>query len=59
MAQCAIVRRPDESPFLTEEKRAHMTDVQTRPDPAGEEWPETLEPMSDTYNGEPFLGPWG
>jgi catechol 2,3-dioxygenase-like lactoylglutathione lyase family enzyme len=22
-------------------------------------WPETVEPMSDTYNGEPFLGPWG
>jgi len=23
------------------------------------EWPETVEPMSDTYEGEPFLGPWG
>ncbi len=23
------------------------------------EWPDTLEPMPDTYNGEPFLGPWG
>jgi hypothetical protein len=22
-------------------------------------WPETLEAMSDTYQGEPFLGPWG
>lgn len=22
-------------------------------------WPEALEPMSDTYMGEPFLGPWG
>jgi catechol 2,3-dioxygenase-like lactoylglutathione lyase family enzyme len=22
-------------------------------------WPEILEPMSDTYMGEPFLGPWG
>jgi catechol 2,3-dioxygenase-like lactoylglutathione lyase family enzyme len=21
-------------------------------------WPEELEPMSDTYTGEPFLGPW-
>jgi len=21
-------------------------------------WPETLEPLSDTYHGEPFLGPW-
>jgi catechol 2,3-dioxygenase-like lactoylglutathione lyase family enzyme len=25
----------------------------------GENWPETVEPMSDTYEGEPFLGPWG
>jgi len=25
----------------------------------GGEWPETVEPMSDTYEGEPFLGPWG
>jgi catechol 2,3-dioxygenase-like lactoylglutathione lyase family enzyme len=23
------------------------------------EWPEALDPMSDTYHGEPFLGPWG
>jgi len=23
------------------------------------EWPETVEPMSDTYEGEPYLGPWG
>jgi catechol 2,3-dioxygenase-like lactoylglutathione lyase family enzyme len=23
------------------------------------EWPEVLEPLSDTYDGEPFLGPWG
>ncbi|MBX5492770.1 MAG: VOC family protein [Chloroflexi bacterium] len=23
------------------------------------EWPEALEPLSDTYQGEPFLGPWG
>lgn len=22
-------------------------------------WPETLEPLSDTFKGEPFLGPWG
>jgi len=22
-------------------------------------WPEALEPVSDTYQGEPFLGPWG
>ncbi len=22
-------------------------------------WPEALEPQSDTYQGEPFLGPWG
>jgi catechol 2,3-dioxygenase-like lactoylglutathione lyase family enzyme len=24
-----------------------------------ENWPETLDPMPDTYHGEPFLGPWG
>ena len=24
-----------------------------------ENWPEALEPVSDTYQGEPFLGPWG
>jgi catechol 2,3-dioxygenase-like lactoylglutathione lyase family enzyme len=29
-----------------------------RPVPGGE-WPETVEPMSDTYEGEPYLGPWG
>lgn len=23
------------------------------------DWPETLDPMPDTYHGEPFLGPWG
>jgi catechol 2,3-dioxygenase-like lactoylglutathione lyase family enzyme len=22
-------------------------------------WPETLEPLADTYRGEPFMGPWG
>jgi catechol 2,3-dioxygenase-like lactoylglutathione lyase family enzyme len=22
-------------------------------------WPETIEGMSDSYQGEPFLGPWG
>jgi hypothetical protein len=22
-------------------------------------WPEALEPLSDTFEGEPFLGPWG
>jgi catechol-2,3-dioxygenase len=21
-------------------------------------WPETLEPLTDTYNGEPYIGPW-
>ena len=21
-------------------------------------WPHTLEPLSDTYTGEPFIGPW-
>jgi hypothetical protein len=24
-----------------------------------ERWPETAEPASDTYMGEPYLGPWG
>jgi len=23
------------------------------------DWPETLEPLPDTFMGEPFLGPWG
>ena len=23
------------------------------------EWPKALEPKSDTYTGEPYLGPWG
>jgi hypothetical protein len=27
------------------------------PDPS--KWPDTIEPTSDTYMGEPFLGPWG
>jgi hypothetical protein len=21
-------------------------------------WPEMLAPLSDTYTGEPFIGPW-
>ena len=21
-------------------------------------WPEILEPLSDTFSGEPFVGPW-
>jgi len=25
----------------------------------GAHWPEELEPISDTYLGEPYLGPWG
>jgi catechol 2,3-dioxygenase-like lactoylglutathione lyase family enzyme len=25
----------------------------------GGPWPEALAPLSDTYQGEPFLGPWG
>jgi catechol 2,3-dioxygenase-like lactoylglutathione lyase family enzyme len=24
-----------------------------------ESWPDTVEPLSDTFGGEPFLGPWG
>jgi catechol 2,3-dioxygenase-like lactoylglutathione lyase family enzyme len=23
------------------------------------DWPNAVEPMSDTYTGEPYLGPWG
>jgi hypothetical protein len=37
-----------------------------RPRPASERrsvdpihWPEALEPLSDTFEGEPFLSPWG
>ncbi|MGH7772209.1 MAG: VOC family protein [Candidatus Binatia bacterium] len=30
-----------------------------RPKVSPGEWPEVLEPMSDTYHGEPYLGPWG
>ena len=22
-------------------------------------WPKALEPLTDTYTGEPFFGPWG
>ena len=22
-------------------------------------WPESLDPLSDTYSGETFMGPWG
>jgi catechol 2,3-dioxygenase-like lactoylglutathione lyase family enzyme len=25
----------------------------------GDAWPETLEQTADSYNGEPYLGPWG
>jgi catechol 2,3-dioxygenase-like lactoylglutathione lyase family enzyme len=24
-----------------------------------QKWPETVEPLPDTYEGEPFFGPWG
>ncbi len=24
-----------------------------------DKWPETVEPLPDTYEGEPFFGPWG
>ncbi len=27
--------------------------------PTNGEWPESLAAVSDTYGGEPFLGPWG
>jgi len=23
------------------------------------QWPDAVEPKSDTYTGEPYLGPWG
>jgi catechol 2,3-dioxygenase-like lactoylglutathione lyase family enzyme len=26
---------------------------------SGGDWPEVLEPMSDSYHGEPYPGPWG
>ena len=32
---------------------------EVRPKVSPGEWPEVLEPMSDTYQGEPYLGPWG
>ena len=31
---------------------------QRRPIDTGH-WPDALEPLPDTYHGEPFLGPWG
>jgi hypothetical protein len=36
-----------------------------RPRPAGERrplqqrWPDTLEPLSDTYTDQTYQGPWG
>ena len=27
--------------------------------PSRRQWPETVEPLPDAYNGEVFLGPWG
>ncbi len=32
-------------------------ELRRKVDPA--HWPETVEPLPDTYEGEPFLGPWG
>jgi len=32
-------------------------ELRRKVDPA--KWPETVEPLPDTYEGEPFLGPWG
>ena len=26
--------------------------------PVGDDWPETVTADSDSYRGEPFLGPW-
>jgi catechol 2,3-dioxygenase-like lactoylglutathione lyase family enzyme len=28
-------------------------------DPDPDSWPDVVAPLSDTYMGEPFLGPWG
>jgi catechol 2,3-dioxygenase-like lactoylglutathione lyase family enzyme len=30
-----------------------------RPKPVDGDWPEAIDPRSDTYLGEPYLGPWG
>jgi catechol 2,3-dioxygenase-like lactoylglutathione lyase family enzyme len=37
--------------------RPRPKEMRRKVDPA--KWPETVEPLPDTYEGEPFLGPWG
>ena len=37
--------------------RPRPQELRRRVDNSG--WPETLEPMEDSYLGEPYLGPWG
>jgi catechol 2,3-dioxygenase-like lactoylglutathione lyase family enzyme len=37
--------------------RPRMPSQRRQVDPRN--WPETLEPLSDTFHGEPLLGPWG
>ncbi len=37
--------------------RPRPADLRRRVDNAN--WPDTLEPMEDSYLGEAFLGPWG
>lgn len=37
--------------------RPRPSELRRKVDPA--RWPESLEPLSDTFEGEPFLGPWG
>jgi hypothetical protein len=39
------------------EGRPRNADQRRKADPAN--WPETVEPLPDTYVGEPFLGPLG
>jgi hypothetical protein len=36
--------------------RARPKELRRKVDPNN--WPEMLEPLSDTYTGEPFIGPW-
>ena len=36
--------------------RPRPQELRRKVDPS--HWPEVLEPLSDTYTGEPFLGPW-
>jgi DHA2 family lincomycin resistance protein-like MFS transporter len=55
MAQCAIVRRPNESLFPDRGEARPMSDVQIRPQSAGEKWPEALEPEKVTGRVGPVI----